>query len=124
MTRQHTPLLSLARETRDPLTLNFITTYRCVAQWWRVREVVGRYLPLPSLPPGLTNSTAKGRHGRVELQFVSPLLEARAGLGAGPATAPWPQPMETLGQAAAHFRGNQTLVRGLNCLVILYRSDR
>ena len=35
--------------------------------------MVGRYLPLPALPPGLTNVTEKGSYGRVSMELAATL---------------------------------------------------
>ena len=35
--------------------------------------MVGRYLALPALPPGLTNVTEKGSYGRVNMELADTL---------------------------------------------------
>ena len=35
--------------------------------------MVGRYLTLPALPPGLTNVTEKGSYGRVSMELAATL---------------------------------------------------
>ena len=35
--------------------------------------MVGRYLALPALPPGLTNVTEKGSYGRVNMELAATL---------------------------------------------------
>ena len=43
------------------------------AKFWALRAVVGRYLALPALPPGLTNVTEKGSYGRVNMELAATL---------------------------------------------------
>jgi len=68
-------------------------------KWWAVREVVGRFLPLPPLPSDLQNVTVKEDYGSVTMNFVSTLFDSMAAVGSQPVTSHQPLTFEALNQS-------------------------
>jgi len=68
-------------------------------KWWAIREVVGRFMPLPPLPPDLQNKTAKAAYGRVNMHFVSTLFDSMGVMAASSVDSNTPLTFEALNQS-------------------------
>ena len=82
-------------------------------KFWSIRETVGRFLPLQPIPDSLQNVTAKGKYGKVKMEFVSSIFDSLNVLSKSTNISKFPLNFEALDQSSG-FMVYDTEVAGLH----------